>query len=472
MTPGRRPIPELLASLPQFTDTVAPWAIAGNLPDTSCVVVLDDDPTGTQTVHDLEVVTAWDVETLAGAFDRADRAFYVLTNTRALPEMEAVRLTREIATNLKLALSRTRRWASFTLVSRGDSTLRGHFPAETDALADTCGPFDAVVLVPFFEAGGRITAGNTHYLRDGDFYVPVGESVYARDPAFGYQSSDLPAWVEEKTRGRISASSVVTLSLDLLRSPGAVVAVSKLAQAWSGGVTVVVNAADRRDLEVATAGLILSEQSGKRFLYRTAASFAAARARITTRAPLSRDDLQARLPQSSTGGLVVVGSFVATTTKQVHALLASGLCEPVEVSVAALLSDERDGEIARVLAAVDASIRSGRQVLVYTSRELVTGGGGDASLAIGRRVSDALVELVRRLPVAPRWLLAKGGITSSDLATAGLGVKVAHVVGQILPGVPVWRVGAETRWPGALYIVFPGNVGGPDALVEAVKKLI
>jgi uncharacterized protein YgbK (DUF1537 family) len=484
MMEGKRLIPELLASLPQFTETALPWPHRVDPRDASCVVVLDDDPTGTQTVHDIEVVTDWEVDTLCGAFSRAERGFFILTNTRALTEAEAIRTTRQIATNLQLALPGLQaggapapagtpcRWKSFALVSRGDSTLRGHFPAETDALADVCGAFDATVLVPFFEAGGRITVGNTHYLRDGDSYVPVAESVYARDPAFGYTHSNLPEWVQEKTRNRIRAEEVVSISLDLLRGAGALEALKAAALSWTGNRIVVINAASARDVDIAVRGLMEAERAGKRFLYRTAASFAAARLGIDPLPPLSRDALQARLPVSGNGGLVIVGSFVKTTTQQLERLLASGRCSPVEVSVTRLLAVERDDEITRVIAALEHEIGAGRHALAYTSRDLVTGGGGNASLAIGKRVSDALVEIVRGLAVAPRWVLAKGGITSSDIATAGLGVKVARVVGQILPGIPIWEIGAETRWPRSLYIVFPGNVGGPNALVEALEKLV
>jgi uncharacterized protein YgbK (DUF1537 family) len=79
--------------------------------------------------------------------------------------------------------------------------------------------------------------------------------------------------------------------------------------------------------------------------------------------------------------------------------------------------------------------------------------------------------VVRALTIRPRYLVAKGGITSSDIATQGLGVRRALVLGQILPGVPVWQLGPETRHPALVYIVFPGNVGGPQALAEIVTTL-
>ena len=96
---------------------------------------------------------------------------------------------------------------------------------------------------------------------------------------------------------------------------------------------------------------------------------------------------------------------------------------------------------------------------------------GAAGAILIQRVSDGLIEIVQKIAVRPRYLVAKGGITSSDTATAALGVVRATVAGQILPGIPVWRTGAESRHPGLAYIVFPGNVGGDDALVEVERKL-
>ena len=78
---------------------------------------------------------------------------------------------------------------------------------------------------------------------------------------------------------------------------------------------------------------------------------------------------------------------------------------------------------------------------------------------------------MRRLTVVPRFIIAKGGITSSDVATDGLDVRRAWVLGQILPGVPVWRLNEESRFPGLPYVVFPGNVGTDDSLARAIEIL-
>jgi uncharacterized protein YgbK (DUF1537 family) len=171
------------------------------------------------------------------------------------------------------------------------------------------------------------------------------------------------------------------------------------------------------------------------------------------------------------GGHIIVGSYVPKTTTQLESLLARSDVERVEISVEEILDAARRATVLRrAVEQANAGIRDGRDVVVFTSRKLVTGNGAEASLAIGNQVSEALVELLQRIEARPRYLIAKGGVTSSDLATRGLGVKRAMVLGQILPGIPVWELGAETKFPGLPYVVFPGNVGGPEALTEAVNQ--
>ena len=65
--------------------------------------VLDDDPTGTQTVHDALVVTSWTEDVLAEALAEERSFFYILTNTRALAEPEAAARAAVAARNLARA---------------------------------------------------------------------------------------------------------------------------------------------------------------------------------------------------------------------------------------------------------------------------------------------------------------------------------------------------------------------------------
>lgn len=459
---------DLLASLPgEWPDNLLP-AIQNEVEASGRkVVVLDDDPTGTQTVHSVPVLTEWSIEALRSELANELPAFYLLTNSRSLPLAEAKAMNAEIGGNLMLAGRQALR--DYVVVSRSDSTLRGHFPGEVIALAEALGQnFDAWLIIPFFLEGGRYTINDIHYVSEGEYLVPAGETEFARDAAFGYRASNLRQWVEEKTGGHVPSEAVISISIDDIRRGGPLRVTERLA-GLTGGRVCIVNAASMRDLEVFTQGLLAVEACGQRFLYRTAASFVQVRAGLSPRPLLTRADLD--LPASG-GGLIVVGSYVPRTTAQVNALLAQPGMASVEISVEALLDDSRrQDEIERTAQRADQSLSRDQDVVVYTSRRLVTGEDAESSLGIGQRVSEGLVAVVRAMSVKPRYLLAKGGITSSDLATQGLDVKRALVVGQILPGVPVWQLGPESRYPGLAYVVFPGNVGSPQALLEIVTLL-
>jgi uncharacterized protein YgbK (DUF1537 family) len=430
------------------------------------LVVLDDDPTGTQTVRDIAVVTTWDVPTLRAELSAAPACFYILTNSRSLTAAASCALHRELARNLRAASAATGR--TIAVASRSDSTLRGYYPLETDTLAEVLGPFDATLLMPYFEAGGRFTLADTHYVAEGDHLVPAAETPFARDAAFGYSHSHLPSWVEEKTAGRIRAAEVAAISLDLIRRGGPDAVAEKL-RALPGGSVCIVNAAAPRDIEVCAAATLAAEQQGSHFLYRTAAGFVAARLGQSPHGLLSPEAFRTG---TAHGGLTIVGSYVPKTTAQLNRLLASADLAAIELNVTDLLqAARRDAALADAIATVNTALGAGRDTVVFTSRELATASDAAASLDIGRRISDALIAIVQGLAVRPRYLIAKGGITSSDTATRGLGVRRAIILGQALPGVPVWKLGSETRFPGLGYVVFPGNVGSDSALADLVRQL-
>jgi len=432
------------------------------------VVVLDDDPTGTQTVHDIPVLTGWSVEVLGKELQNDLPAFYLLTNSRSLPLAQAQALNQKIGRNLLEAGRQT--GCDFAVVSRSDSTLRGHFPGELEALTTGLAqPFDGWLLVPYFLEGGRYTINDVHYVAEGDKLVPAAETPFAQDAAFGYHASNLRQWVAEKTGGRIPAKTVASISIEEIRQGGPA-QVSRRLCALEQAKVCIVNAASPRDIEVFVRGLLGAEAAGKRFLYRTAASFVQTRAGLALRPLLTAQELE--LPNSG-GGLIVVGSYVPKTTRQVQELLAQPeRVVAVEINVEALLDNrQRQSEIERVAGRANEGLQRQQDVMIYTARNLITGRNAESSLAIGQRVSGSLVAIVQAIASRPRYLLAKGGITSSDVATHALGVKRALVRGQILPGVPVWQLGPESRQPGLTYIVFPGNVGDTHALVEVTARL-
>lgn len=455
---------DLFATLPAaWPDAPLPAIAAAVRARGEKVVVLDDDPTGTQTVHGVPVLTAWSAATLRAELLREDQAVFLLTNSRSLPLAEACALNAEIGALLRTAARSTGR--GIVIISRSDSTLRGHYPGEVEALAQAAGGgFAATLIVPAFFPGGRYTIGDAHYVAEGDWLIPAGETPFAQDASFGYRASNLRQWVAEKTGGHIPAAAVASVSIETIRNGGPDAVTAQLAALEPGSVAVI-NAATERDLAVATLGIIGAEQAGQRFLYRTAASIVPLRAAIPARDLLDPGELALA---GDTGGLIVVGSHVPRTSEQLAHLREQGNVLGVEVNVRALLGETHANEVMRAAAAADEALQRGQDVVLFTSREVITGADAEASLTIARRVSDSLIAILHQLTTRPRYLLAKGGITSSDVATKALRVQRAQVVGQILPGVPVWALGEESRWPGLPYVVFPGNVGGPDAVTAVV----
>ncbi|NNK96460.1 MAG: hypothetical protein HKP41_19100 [Desulfobacterales bacterium] len=432
------------------------------------IIVLDDDPTGTQTARDLPVLTTWSSDALEEELKSSYPAFFILTNSRSLPEDEACTLALQIGDAIRAASDAI--GVRVVIISRSDSTLRGHFPAEVDATAKSLSKEALPYLViPSFIEGGRYTINDVHYVREGSKLIPAAQTAFAGDAAFGFSHSNLKYYIQEKTKGAIQAEDVKSISLDDLRLGGPD-RVTELLSSIAPAKACIVNSVSYRDMEVLVAALIEVEKQGKEFLYRTAASFVRTRTGLDeTGGLLSKDELTS---SSEYGGLFVIGSYVAKTSNQVSTMFKQTDITPIEVDVKRLLKpDQREIEITRVTEKASTVLRSGKDAAIYTSRELVTGKDAVSSLEIGQIVSNSLIEIVKHIDVQPHYLVAKGGVTSSDIATKALGVRRAMIIGQALPGVPAWNLGYETRYPGMTYIIFPGNVGDDDALARIQQKL-
>lgn len=437
------------------------------------VIALDDDPTGSQVVHDVEVVTGEDPADLASLLDAPSGLGFVLTNSRALGRTAAVALNQRLAERLLTAAASQGRRVEF--VSRGDSTLRGHFPAEPETLmtvlAEAGQPVDLITLCPAFPEAGRITIDGLHLVGTADGFVPAGESEFARDATFGYRASSLPAWIEERTGGDTPASAVTVLSAAELRTKEPAQIAQRLA-ARERGAIVAIDAVVPQDLSMAAIVLATLRTSGHRLLHRSGPSLLGPLVGQRPIDPLGVDGLR-RDRRAPGGGIVVVGSHTTVSTRQLAELLGAvpGLLH-VELDVPSLLADAA-GEVDRVLEEL-AVHAAGQDVVISTSRQRVDGADRADSLALARRVSDAVVRIVGTLVKAatPAYLVAKGGITSSEVATSGLGVRRATVLGQLRLGqLSVWELGPESTCPGLPYVVFPGNVGDHTTLAAVVALL-
>lgn len=445
------------------------------------LVVIDDDPTGTQTVHDVELLTTWNIPMLTEVLEKEPWLFYLLTNSRSKSEGEAVQLNREIAHQLVAASQATK--TEFVVASRSDSTLRGHYPAEIDALESglNISPgdhFDGHLIVPAFFEGGRYTIADTHYVAmptpHSETLIPASETPFAQDRVFGYQTAYLPAWVEAKSGGRWKADRVVSIGLELIRRDGPEAIAARL-KAVEGGVPVVINAAGYGDLAVVVLGLLRAEEAGKRFLYRTAASFVRLRGAGETKPLLKAYEVVNDVQAAGSGGVVIVGSYVPGSSIQLENLLTLPEVIGIELAVERVIGNPIEArEVSREAGQqLEAAIKAGRVGVLYTSRKLIQSENRSENLGIGAKVSCALIAAIQEVTSYPRFIIAKGGITSHDVAQKGLGATRARVLGQLLPGVPVWRLenGPRSRFEGVPYVVFPGNVGGPESLMQAVKLL-
>ncbi len=400
------------------------------------MVVLDDDPTGIQTVHGCLLITQWDERSVRQAFKDTEPFFYILTNTRAMTREEAERVTREaMETVVKVNNDFGYR---LIIVSRSDSCLRGHFPLETDVMRSCLVHHGYAVMertpfCPAFIEAGRVTIDGIHYMKDGDRLIPVSETEFARDNVFAYHTSVLRDYIKEKGANPDDYEIVNAQSYDELRT---------------------------------FANSVLSGSPAESVIIRSSSSLPKAISGIADKPLLDKSILSPLTTHHSphVPGCFVVGSHVKKTTSQLDRLLqAEGTCA-IEVDVQRIL-DDADALMFETLDTIRQVVDMGLTPVVYTSRQEIRLNDANQRQHLGQQVSDFLVDIVRRLPYTPAYLVGKGGITSHDILTKGLGIKTARVLGQIVNSVPCVMA---HDFP---YIIFPGNVGSEQSLREVYDKL-
>lgn len=439
------------------------------------IVVLDDDPTGVQTVHDISVYTNWDKDSIRQGFEEENNLFYVLTNSRGFTEEQTTKAHHEIAEVVDEVARETGK--EYIFISRSDSTLRGHYPLETQLLKadyekNTGKTIDGEIMCPFFKEGGRFTIDNVHYVKYGEELVPANETEFAKDKTFGYTAYTMPEYIEEKTKREYKAADVTCISLEDIHNMDIDKIEAQLMEV-TGFNKVIVNAVDYADVKVFCTALYRAMAKGKVFMFRTAAAIVKVMGAVTDQPLLTREQMVVK--ETTNGGIVVVGSHTEKTTKQVECLKELKDIEFIELDATLVKDDDAfEAEVSRCLAREEECIRAGKTVCCYTTRALITADTGDKEdeLCLSVKISDAVQSLVGRLSITPSFVIAKGGITSSDVGTKALEVKKANVLGQIKPGIPVWQTGEESKFPLTPYVIFPGNVGEISTLKEAVEVLM
>ncbi|RED49268.1 four-carbon acid sugar kinase family protein [Seonamhaeicola aphaedonensis] len=435
--------------------------------DKTCIIV-DDDPTGNQTVYDIPLLNSWTVETLAEELKQSS-VFFLLTNSRSLSPEKTATVYNEIAENIGKASTIVGK--PVTIISRSDSTLRGHFPLEPSTLQSSLGLKNAITaFIPVMFEGKRITLNDTHYIEENDNLTPVNETPFAQDHSFKYTKANLKEYIEEKSNGAIKAADVYSFSLKAIRCKNIEELTHEIVNLPDASYCIF-NSINYADLDKVSQALLQAEKQGKQIIYRTSSSFVPSYIGLPPKGLLNVSEVLTTA--SNHGGLTIVGSYVKKSSDQLkEALQLFDATTTLEIDVEQVLGKASQNYLKGVISHIDSNLESGKDTIVFTSRKLVTGGDTASTINIAATISNALVSIVNGLHVRPKYLIAKGGITSHDLAIKGLEMTRSKVIGQIQPGIPVWKMDTETKFPNLPYIVFPGNVGTTKTLKDVITKLM
>ncbi len=444
------------------------------------IIILDDDPTGSQTVYGCPLLLNWDEKSLEKAFKQSSQLIFILANTRSLSSPLADKKIREICSSLKRFFIRQGYSKDdYFYISRGDSTLRGHGALEPATLADELGPFHATFHIPAFLEGGRTTEDGIHYLNG----IPVHMTDFGRDKIFGFSTSDLAQWIEEKSCGKIEVANILHLDIKQLdmafhNEDGFESLLSFLSK-LENNISVVVDAKLPQHLEI-LARAIKEISKEKRFLFRTAASFINALSGLPSN-PKSTSDLVSlkskNIDFEYKPGLIMVGSHVQLATDQLEILLKEKSCEGLEIPVRKLADifvlDEYKQLILELegilLSEIESMLDRKKTPVLYTTREEMQFSSNLERMNFGLQLAEFMAILVGKITNELGYIISKGGITTQLLLQKGLNLNQVNLEGQILPGLSIVKsISDQNKLP---VITFPGNLGNDKTLLESFRLM-
>ncbi len=444
------------------------------------IIIFDDDPTGSQTVYGCPLLLNWDEKSLEKAFKQPSQLIFILANTRSLSSALADKKIREICSSLKRFFIRQGYSKDdYFYISRGDSTLRGHGVLEPATLAEELGPFHATFHIPAFFEGGRTTENGIHYLNG----IPVHMTDFGRDKIFGFSTSNLAQWIEEKSCGKIEMENILHLDIKQLDMAfhhedgfeSLLIFLSKL----ENNISVVVDSKLPQHLEI-LARAIKKISTEKRFLFRTAASFINALSGLPPN-PKNTSDLVSlkskNIDLKYMPGLIMVGSHVQLATDQLDILLKEESCEGLEIPVSKLADifvlDECQQLILELegllLSKIESILDKKKTPVLYTTREEMQFSSNSERMNFGLELAEFMATLVGKITNKLGYIISKGGITTQLLLQKGLNLSQVNLQGQILPGLSI--VNSMTEKNKLPVITFPGNLGNDKTLLESFRLM-
>ncbi len=444
------------------------------------IIVIDDDPTGSQAVYGCPLLLKWDEKTLLKGLAYPSPLLFILANTRSMEEDSVKKTINEISYSIRKAIQKQNLLLEeIFFVSRGDSTLRGHGFLEPKLINERLGPFDATFHIPAFLEGCRTTVNGIHLLNG----IPVHMTPFAKDSLFGYSTSKLDVWLQEKSKGKINSKDVLRLDVNLLNSANESNFGRKKLSDWllklTGNQPVVVDVDKQQHIQrlgIAFRGLI----GKKRFLFRSAASLIAGLADLSQNplTPFSLSQLRLKdrmgIPKP---GLVLVGSHVKLADDQLTNLLQEKSCIGIEISVEKIAEIGNDFSRKnlllefeeRLLKKINHILMLGKTPVLYTSRTQLEFESPIDRVDFGNQLAEILATTVAKLSTKLGYIISKGGITTNTLLAVGLDLDLVHLKGQLLPGLSVvLPVGSLNKLP---IITFPGNLGDAQTLLKSWKLM-
>jgi len=438
-------------------------------------VVIDDDPTGSQTVHDCLLLLKWDCSTLVKGFESKSNLFFILANTRSLSQNDAKSTIEEICKNLKSVIASQAYEEEIIFISRGDSTLRGHNYLEPIALNSYLGPFDATFHIPAFIEGKRFTINGSHFVDK----TPISQTIFATDKIFGYETSNVKNLLFQQSKSQINFEDIQNLLLsdiEMLNDEANNIVFKKLKNLKNNKHVVVdvENYSQLKKFSLVIKKLIKQ----KKFLFRTAASFISSISgkKSVLQSEIFFSNLRIRnKAKSFLPGLIIVGSFVELSTIQLNNLLKISNCDPVELDVFELFkitsSDNnqkrRDLFKNKLLKEIRFSFEQGKTPVLFTSRKFMSLDSSEI-FNFYNLLACFIAELVADLKYEIGYLISKGGITTNLILSNGLNADYVYLKGQILTGISVvtYNLKNNKKLP---IVTHPGNIGTKDSLVNIWK---
>ena len=444
------------------------------------IIIFDDDPTGSQTVYGCPLLLNWDEQTLEKAFEKSSPLIFILANTRSLSPVLAVKKTREICSSIKkFFLRKGFSKDDYFYISRGDSTLRGHGVLEPAILAEELGPFHATFHIPAFLEGGRTTENRIHYLNG----IPVHKTDFGRDNIFGFTTSDLAKWIEEKSFGKIQMENILHVEIKQLdmafNSEDGFKSLVNFLSKLENNVSVVVDAKLPHHLEILASAIKLVSKE-KRFLFRAAASFIKSLSELQPN-PQDTADLVSLKSKNNQleykPGLIMVGSHVKLATDQLEVLLKDSNCQGLEIPVSKLANifsledcQEEILELEKILLSkIDDILDIKKVPVLYTTREEMKFSSSFKRMNFGLKLAEFMAILVGKVNNKFGYIISKGGITTQLLLKKGLNFNQVNLKGQILPGLSI--VTSDSDQYHLPVVTFPGNLGNEKTLLESFRLM-